>query len=72
MVREWANLRVRDDDFYESDNLKDILPEIVEATIIASVLRSKTKIDSFAYCEGAIQEFQENLPLRYLRYLREK
>jgi hypothetical protein len=38
----------------------------------ASVLRSKTKINSFAYCEGAIHEFQENLPLGYLSYLREK
>jgi hypothetical protein len=64
--------RVGDDEFYESDNLKDILSEIVEAAIIASVLRSKTKINSFAYCEGAIQEFQENLPLGYLNYLRQK
>ncbi len=64
--------RVGDNEFYESENLKDILPEIVEAAIIASVLRSKTKINSFAYCEGAIHEFQENLPLGYLSYLREK
>jgi hypothetical protein len=36
------------------------------------VIRSKTRINSFAYCEGAIHEFQENLPLGYLSYLREK
>lgn len=64
--------RVGDNEFYESESLEDILPEIVEAAIIASVLRSKTKINSFAYCEGAIHEFQENLPLGYLSYLREK
>jgi hypothetical protein len=63
--------RVGDDEFYESENLKDTLPEVIEAAIIASVLRSKTKINSFAYCEGAIHEFQENLPLGYLSYLRE-
>ncbi len=66
------NWRVGDDEFYESENLKEIIPEIVEAAIIASVIRSKTKINSFAYCEGAIHEFQENLPLGYLSYLREK
>jgi hypothetical protein len=62
--------RVGDDEFYEM--VKDTLPDIIEAAIIASVLRSKTKINSFAYCEGAIHEFQENLPPGYLIYLREK
>ncbi|GIW60637.1 MAG: hypothetical protein KatS3mg087_1703 [Patescibacteria group bacterium] len=36
------------------------------------MLRSKSKIESFSYCEGAIQEFSENLPPGYLSYLREK
>jgi hypothetical protein len=63
--------RVGDDEFYKSDNLQDVFPEIIEAAIIASVLRSKTKINSFAYVEGAIHEFQENLPIGYLSYLRE-
>jgi hypothetical protein len=62
---------VGDNEFYKSENLQDVLPEIIEAAIIASVLRSKTKINSFAYVEGAIHEFQENLPIGYLSYLRE-
>lgn len=64
--------KVGDDEFYQNENLKDVFPEIIEAAIIASVIRSKTKINSFAYCEGAIYEFRENLPLGYLAYLREK
>lgn len=59
-----------DEEFYES--VKDILPDVIEAAIISSVLRSKSKIESFSYCEGAIQEFSENLPPGYLSYLREK
>ena len=35
-------------------------------------MRSKTKINSFTYCEGAISEFQEHLPSGYLTYLRAK
>jgi hypothetical protein len=62
--------RVGDDEFYEA--VKDVIPDIIEAAIIASVLRSKTRINSFAYCEGTIHEFQENLPPGYLSYLREK
>ncbi len=64
--------RVGDDEFYKTENLQDVFPEIIEAAVIASVLRSKTKINSFAYCEGAIHEFQENLPIGYLSYLRQK
>ncbi|GIW60668.1 MAG: hypothetical protein KatS3mg087_1734 [Patescibacteria group bacterium] len=59
-----------DEEFYES--VKDILPDVIEAAIISSVLRSKSKIESFSYCEGAIQEFSESLPPGYLSYLREK
>jgi len=40
--------------------------------MIASILRSKTKINSLAYFEGAIHEFREYLPIGYLSYLREK
>lgn len=64
--------KIGDDEFYQNENLKDVFPEIIEAAIIASVIRAKTRINSFAYCEGAIYEFQENLPLGYLAYLREK
>jgi hypothetical protein len=64
--------RVGDNEFYKSENLQNVFPEVIEAAIIVSVIRSKTKINSFAYCEGAIHEFQENLPIGYLSYLREK
>ncbi len=64
--------RVGDDEFYENHALENIIPDIIEAAIIASVLRSKTKINSFTYCEGAISEFQEHLPSGYLSYLRAK
>jgi hypothetical protein len=62
--------RVGDNDFYQA--VKDILPEIIEAAIISSILRSKVKINSFAYCEGIINEFKDNLTPGYLGYLREK
>jgi len=61
-----------DDDFYNNEHLQDVFPEIIEAAIIASILRSKTKINSLAYFEGAIHEFREYLPIGYLSYLREK
>jgi len=62
--------RVGDEEAYES--VKDILPDIIEAAIIASVLRCQTKVNSFTYCTGAIDEFKELLPPGYLSYLREK
>ncbi len=64
--------RLGDDEFYENKALENVIPDIIEAAIIASVLRSKTKINSFTYCEGAISEFQEHLPPGYLSYLRAK
>ena len=64
--------RVGDDEFYGNNALENVIPDIIEAAIIASVLRSKTKINSFTYCEGAISEFQEHLPPGYLSYLRAK
>ena len=64
--------RIGDDEFYNNENLQDVFPEVIEAAIIASVLRSKTKINSLAYFEGAIHEFQEYLPIGYLSYLRGK
>ena len=64
--------RVGDDDFYNNEHLQDVFPEIIEAAIITSILRSKTKINSLAYFEGAIHEFREYLPIGYLSYLREK
>lgn len=64
--------RVGDDEFYKNRALENVTPDIIEAAIIASVLRSKTKINSFTYCEGAISEFQEHLPSGYLTYLRAK
>jgi hypothetical protein len=62
--------RMEDDEFYEV--VKDILLEVIEAAIISSILRSKAKINSFAYCEGVINEFKDNLMPGYLRYLRGK
>ena len=64
--------RTGDDEFYENRALENVIPDTIEAAIIASVLRSKTKINSFTYCEGAISEFQEHLPSGYLSYLRAK
>ncbi|HZX13227.1 MAG TPA: hypothetical protein VFF49_02380 [Thermodesulfobacteriota bacterium] len=64
--------RVGDDEFYENRALENVIPDTIEAAIIASVLRSKTKINSFTYCEGAVSEFQEHLPPGYLSYLRAK
>ena len=64
--------RVGDDEFYENHTLENVIPDIIEAAVIASVLRSKAKINSFTYCEGAISEFQEHLPPGYLSYLRAK
>lgn len=62
--------RIEDDEFYEV--VRDILLEVIEAAIISSILRSKAKINSFAYCEGVINEFKNNLVPGYLGYLREK
>lgn len=62
--------RVGDDEFYQV--VKDILLEVIEAAIISSILRSKAKMNSFAYCEGVINEFKDNLTLGYLGYLRVK
>lgn len=59
-----------DDEFYET--IKDVIPYAIEAGIIASVMRVKETINSFIYCEGAIQEFNSALPPGYLNYLREK
>lgn len=62
--------RIEDDEFYTV--VKEILVEVIEAAIISSVLRSKAKISSFAYCEGAINEFKDNLTPGYLGYLKGK
>lgn len=35
-------------------------------------MRAKGTINSFAYCEGAIQEFKKELSTGYLNYLRER
>jgi hypothetical protein len=64
--------KISDDEFYENKKLGNIIPDIIEAAIITSVLRSKTKINSLAYTEGVIYEFQEKFPLGYLSYLRTK
>ncbi|MCI0453622.1 MAG: hypothetical protein L0Y68_01350 [Candidatus Dadabacteria bacterium] len=64
--------RIADNEFYENKKILNIIPDIIEAAIIASVLRSKAKINSLAYCEGVIYEFQEDLPSGYLSYLRAK
>lgn len=56
----------------DSEKTKGTIPDIIEAGVISSVLRSKGKVKSFAYCEGAIKEFSDNLPPGYLVYLREK
>ena len=62
--------RVGDDEFYET--IKDLIPYAIEAGIIASVMRAKGKVNSFAYCEGAIEEFNDEMPSGYLNYLRDK
>ena len=62
--------RVGDDKTY--DGVKEILPDIIEAAILVSILRSKVKVNSFLYCERAIQEFKDNLVPGYLLYLRQK
>ncbi|MFQ5728855.1 MAG: hypothetical protein ACE5GN_00655 [Waddliaceae bacterium] len=62
--------KVVDDETYE--NIKDVLPDVIESAIIASVLRCKTKVNSLAYCEGAIREYVGFLPPGYVNYLREK
>jgi len=62
--------RAGDDDFY--DTINDVIPYAIEAGVIASSMRANIKINSLAYCEGAIREFMENLPPGYLNYLRDK
>jgi hypothetical protein len=62
--------RIGDDEFYAV--VKEILIEVIEAAIISSILRAKATISSFAYCEGTIDEFKNNLPPGYLGYLRGK
>lgn len=63
--------KMGDDEFYQA--VKGILLEVIEAAIISSILRSKkAKINSFAYCEGVINEFKDNLTPGYLGYLRGK
>ncbi len=62
--------RTGDNKFYEK--VKQTIPDVLEAGVISSVLRSKAKIKAFAYCEGVINEFNDNFPPGYLIYLREK
>jgi hypothetical protein len=62
--------KAQDDERYEA--IKDVLPDVIEAAIITSVLRCRTKVNSLAYCEGAISEYIEFLPPGYVSYLREK
>ena len=62
--------RMGDDEFYEV--VKDTLLEVIEAAIISSILRSRTKISSFSHCEGVLNEFKDNLMPGYLVYLRQK
>ncbi len=64
--------KIADNEFYDNKKIGNIIPDIIEAAVIASVLRSKAKINSLAYCEGVIYEFQEDLPFGYLSYLRAK
>jgi len=62
--------RTEDNKFYEK--VRQTIPDVLEAGVIFSVLRLKAKIKAFAYCEGAINEFNDNFPPGYLIYLREK
>jgi len=61
-----------DADHRSYQTIKNIIPDIIEAALIASVMRSKNKVNSFAYCKGAIQEFTQNLEPGDLMYLRDK
>jgi hypothetical protein len=61
---------VRDDQFYQL--VKDMLPEIIEAAITSLVLGSRVRVNSFAYCEGVINEFKDSFTPGYLGYLRKK
>ncbi len=62
--------KTSDDVFYEK--IQKIIPDIIEAGILAGIIRSKTKINSLSYFEGTIEEFKEILPTGYLVYLRKK
>lgn len=59
-----------DDETYE--HIKGEIPDVIEAAIIASVLRCRTRVNSLAYCEGAVKEYADFLPPGYVNYLREK
>lgn len=74
--------KARDEATYQE--LRGLPIEAIEAGIISSVLRFEqarrartdqpllTKINSFAYCVGAVMEFAGFLPPGYLDYLRDK
>lgn len=62
--------KTSDDIFYKK--IQDTIPDIVEAGILAGIIRAKTKINSLSYFEGTIEEFKENLPPGYVVYLRKK
>lgn len=57
-----------DETFYGS--ISGVLPDVIEAALIASVLRCPTRVNSLAYSEGGIEEYQELLPMGYVSYLR--
>jgi len=59
-----------DEKFYQ--NIKSILPDIIEAAIIATILRTSSKTITLSFFEGTINEFQGNVPPGYLGYLRDK
>lgn len=59
-----------DNKFYQS--IKNVLPDVIEAAIIATILRTSLKVASFSFFEGTIKEFQGNVPPGYLGYLRGK
>ncbi|HEX3035739.1 MAG TPA: hypothetical protein VHT73_11525, partial [Thermodesulfobacteriota bacterium] len=62
LYTKYTGNKWNDDDYEYYESVKDVLPDIIEAAIIASVLRSKGPIKSLAGCDGAIREFQEELP----------
>jgi hypothetical protein len=70
--RRWTGNQVTEKDRHAFKEVEHLHPNIVKAGILISIIRAKTRINSFRYCIGAIQEAADS-PVKpdgdYIRYL---
>lgn len=69
---KWTRNKPTDKDKQTLKEIEHLAPHVIKAGILASVIRSKNKINSLKYCVGAIQEVAETNPsAEYLKYMLE-